>query len=311
MTITIGLMGDVMIGRLVNEFLDNAPAQAIWGDLLDELHATDLNVINLEAALTTSTEMFPKVFNFKASPEKVRSLLEGRIDVVNLANNHILDYATQGMLETFTTLENAHILHVGAGKSLKEARKPVIMTRQGITIGVLGATDNEPEWAATEQRAGIRYLKVGDLETALSDIRPLRKKVDILIFSYHWGPNMRQMPTEQFVQFAHQLIDHGVDIFHGHSAHIFQGIEEYKHGVILYDTGDFIDDYVVDPWLRNDQSFLFLIEANQAGYQKLRMIPTEIHDFCAQRARGRQAKEIQTRMEDLSIQITALPVKRP
>jgi poly-gamma-glutamate capsule biosynthesis protein CapA/YwtB (metallophosphatase superfamily) len=311
MTVTLGLMGDVMIGRLVNEFLDIAPAYAIWGDLLDELHATDLNLINLELAFTKCNEAVQKTFNFKADPDKVQSLVEGRVDVVNLANNHILDYTTKGLFETLFALNKAHILHVGAGKHLSEARQPVIVTRRGIKIGILGATDNEPSWGATEHKPGVRYLKVNDLESALSDIIPLKNQVDLLIFSYHWGPNMRQVPTENFVHFAHQLIDHGVDIFHGHSAHVFQGVEEYKKGLILYDTGDFIDDYAVDPLLRNDQSFLFLVEASKAGYQKLRMIPTEIRGFCAHRAKEKAAEEIQARMEDLSKQITALPVNRP
>jgi poly-gamma-glutamate capsule biosynthesis protein CapA/YwtB (metallophosphatase superfamily) len=310
-TITIGLMGDVMIGRLVNEFLDGAPPHAIWGDLLEELHATDLNLINLEAALTKSERRVPKVFNFKADPKKVDCLIEGRIDIVNLANNHVLDFATEGLLETVATLDKAHILHVGAGKTLQEARKPAIVNCRGIRIGVLGYTDNEPDWNATETRPGVRYLEVGDLETALSDLRPLREAVDILIFSYHWGPNMRSTPPREFVHFAHQLIDHGVDIFHGHSAHVFQGIEEYKKGLILYDTGDFIDDYAVDPLLRNDHSFLFLVEVSKEGYRAFRLIPTVIRNFCAHRAKGREAEHIQERMRELSMQITAVPEKRP
>src|SRR4029077_11022765 len=112
---------------------------------------------------------------------------------------------------------HAHILHVGAGRTLSEARKPVIIERMGIKVGILGYTDNEPHWNATETTPGPRYLEVGDLETALSDIQPLKAQVDVLIFSYHWGPNMRQSPSKKFIHFAHQLIDQGVDIFHGHS----------------------------------------------------------------------------------------------
>src|SRR5262245_51611524 len=96
-TIVIGLTGDVMMGRLVNEYLDEAPLQSIWGNLLSELLQTDLNLINLEAALTKSEKEVLKVFNFKADPYKVQGLKEARIDVVNIANNHILDYSEEGM----------------------------------------------------------------------------------------------------------------------------------------------------------------------------------------------------------------------
>src|SRR5262245_12899100 len=104
MSITIGLAGDVMIGRLVNEALEHLPPRYIWGDMIPTLQATDLNLINLEAALTHENRPVPKVFNFKADPQKVRVLTEGKIDLVNLANNHILDYGEAGLLETLATL---------------------------------------------------------------------------------------------------------------------------------------------------------------------------------------------------------------
>lgn len=309
--VTIGLTGDVMIGRLVNEFLKVAPPQAIWGNLLEEFHKTDLNLINLEAALTKSENVVPKIFNFKADPEKVQSLVEARIDVVNIANNHILDFSEEGLFETIETLDSMNILHVGAGKNLEDSRRPAILSKRGVKIGILGFTDNAPEWEATSHRAGVRYLRVGDLQSALSDIAPLRREVDVLIISYHWGPNMREYPSSSFIQFAHQLIDHGVDIFHGHSAHIFQGYEEYSKGLILYDTGDFVDDYYVDPLLRNDHSFLFLVEVSKKGYEKLRLIPVYIKDFCVHKAEGKVAKEIEARMNYLSKTMTAAPEKRP
>ncbi|MBC1213148.1 CapA family protein [Trichormus variabilis ARAD] len=69
------------------------------------------------------------------------------------------------------------------------------------------------------------------------------------------------------------LVDRGVNIFHGHSAHLFQCVEQYKQGLILYDTGDFLDDYAVDPVLRNDWSFVFLVEVSDRRLYKLRLIP--------------------------------------
>ena len=85
---------------------------------------------------------------------------------------------------------------------------------------------------------------------------------------------MRERPPQEFIDFAHALIDLGVDLIHGHSAHIFQGVEVYKGKIILYDTGDFIDDYAVDPYLRNDRSFLFLIECSHKRIQRLTLLPT-------------------------------------
>lgn len=306
----LGIAGDVMIGRLVNTFLNSAPMEAIWGDVLPELLKCDLNLINLETALTHSTHAIPKVFNFKADPQKVDALKRGHIHVVNLANNHVLDYANEGLIETLETLDHAQIRHVGAGKNLEEARKPVILNCKGIKVGIVGCTDNEPGWEAGQQKPGVRYIKVGDLKTVLEDIVPLREHVDLLVLSIHWGPNMRPFPSSEFMAFAHALIGNGVDILHGHSAHIFQGYETYKNGLILYDTGDFIDDYAVDPALRNDRSFFFKVHVSKRGVEKLELIPVRIKDCCVHLAKGNEAKEIQERMHYLT-SMTAAPEKRP
>lgn len=299
-TITIGLAGDVMIGRLVNEALDQTPPKYIWGDVLPLLKSNDFNLINLEAALTVSTKEVPKTFNFKADPHKVQALVEASIDVVNLANNHTLDYSVEGLLETLQTLDKAKIAHVGAGKNRAEARAPVIKNVHGIIIGILGCTDNEPAWEAGENKPGTFYLRVGDFAAIKEEIESLRKEVDIVILSIHWGPNMRERPTSEFKNFARKLIDHGVDIIHGHSAHIFQGIEIYKEGLILYDTGDFVDDYYVDPQLRNDRSFLFLVDVQKTGFKHIQLVPVRISNYQVNIAKGEDAQTCCLRMKQLS-----------
>lgn len=277
--LTIGFGGDLMFGRLVDEYLDNAPPIYVWGNLLPFLKSTDINLVNLETALTKSTHIVPKVFNFKAGPEKVSVLTEGFIDIVNIANNHILDFSKEGLFETIEVLDRAKIAHVGAGTNIESAKNPCIIEKKGIKIGFLGCTDNEPSWKATQTSPGTNYVAVGDVEAIAPSIKALRGLVDILILSMHWGPNMRQRPTQQFKKFARALIDLGVDVIHGHSAHIFQGIEVYKNKLILYDTGDLLDDYAVDPILRNDRSFFFVLTLDKKGLIGLKMIPTLISRF--------------------------------
>src|SRR5438128_8476511 len=100
----IGFAGDVMIGRMVDEKLQDAPPAYVWGDLLSALNSTSCNIVNLETALTLTRRAVPKVFNFKSHPEHVLWLKEANISLVNLANNHLLDYSEQGLLDTLTTL---------------------------------------------------------------------------------------------------------------------------------------------------------------------------------------------------------------
>lgn len=300
-TIIIGLTGDVMLGRAVNEFLDIKRSFSYpWGNVLPLLKKNDLNIINLETTLTISEKKVPKVFNFKASPDKVECLKIANIGVVNLANNHILDFSVEGLIETIEVLNNAGIKHVGAGMNINEAKKPVIIEKDGIKLGILGYTDYEQNWKATEKKPGVNLIEIGDIKKIKDDILLLKKHVDFIIISIHWGPNMRQRPTEEFKKFAHQIIDSGVNIIHGHSAHIGQGIEVYNSGLILYDTGDFVDDYMVDPILRNDRSFLYLVELNKEKIKKVRLIPVIISNYQVNLAVGENYKETLKNMQNLS-----------
>jgi poly-gamma-glutamate synthesis protein (capsule biosynthesis protein) len=112
---------------------------------------------------------------------------------------------------------------------------------------------------------------------------------------------MVEAPPEPFREFARWLLDRGVDVVHGHSAHVFQGIEVYRGRPILYDTGDFVDDYAVDPDRRNDRSFLFEVATSATGEPvELRLRPTEIDDCSVRRARDDAAAWSRDRMRALS-----------
>jgi poly-gamma-glutamate synthesis protein (capsule biosynthesis protein) len=302
-TITIGMVGDVMIGRGVNTAISNNGYSYPWGNVLPVLKNTDINIINLEAALTHSNEMVFKVFNFKATPDKIKTLTEARITAVNLANNHILDFSEEGLVETIQTLNGAGIKHAGAGMNEKEAKKPVILTKKNSTIGVLGFTDNEPGWKAGTSTSGVNYIDISkkeDCDKALIDIAQLRKETDIVIVSIHWGPNMNEEPARHFIDFAHAMIEQGAAIIHGHSAHNFQGIEVYNHKLILYDTGDFVDDYAVDPVLKNDHSFFFKVEASKQRIENVVLIPVLISNDQVNLAIGEDYKWCIRRMQHLS-----------
>lgn len=303
-TFILGLAGDCMIGRMVNELLKTKSPNYPWGNMLDTIKSVDFSIINLETTLTTSSHIVSKVFNFKSDPKNVAVLQKAGITVVNLANNHILDFGEEGLNETIATLWKSSTHYVGAGMDIYQARKPFIFVTEGFRIGVIGCTDNEPDWLATNDKPGINYIKIGDLQTISKQIDDLRPKVDLLILSIHWGPNMRKRPSGEFQKFAHALIDAGVDILHGHSAHIVQGIELYNNRLILYDTGDFVNDYAVDPQLRNDQSLFFKVtvkkDRSNIHLSQLTVIPVRISNMQVNKAEDMQAKQFLEHVQTLS-----------
>jgi poly-gamma-glutamate capsule biosynthesis protein CapA/YwtB (metallophosphatase superfamily) len=299
----LALGGDVMIGRLVNEAIDRNGYSYPWGDLLPQITQADASIVNLETTLTYSNRIVPKVFNFKATPDKVQTLTAAGITAVALANNHILDFSEEGLEETLLTLQSTGIPYTGAGLNEAEAAKPVYIRKKDYSIGLLSFTDNEPGWKAGPQKCGTNYIRIGDSkdqQKVLAAVQHLRREVDLVVVSLHWGPNMRTEPPPLFVDFARQLVKQGADIIHGHSAHIFQAVEVYRNKLILYDTGDLVDDYVVDSVLRNDLSFLFLVELRDRDLYRLKLIPTAINHCQVNKSQNRNHTWSLNRLQQLS-----------
>ncbi len=305
-SITIAFVGDVMLGRLVNDAIRRHGPAHVWGDTLHVLLSADFRAINLECVIAESGKPWtrtPKAFHFRAEPVAIEALRYAKIDYVSIANNHSLDFGEEALIEMVELLDRANIARAGAGRNLNEARRPAILERKGFKIGVISFTDNEPIWQAGEQRPGIFYLPITTQEESFKQVseavKDLRASCDLIVVSAHWGPNMVEYPPPEHIAFAHAAMDAGADIFHGHSSHVFQGIEAYRGKVIFYDCGDFIDDYVVDEDLRNDESFIFLVTLTREGEREIEIVPVIINDFTfcqVNVARGRIARRIIRRM---------------
>jgi poly-gamma-glutamate capsule biosynthesis protein CapA/YwtB (metallophosphatase superfamily) len=313
--ITLALTGDVMLGRGVAESLDHRMRpEEPWGDVRPLLDDADLRIINLECAVTDNEQPWtrtPKVFHFRAPPSAIETLRTARIDACSLANNHTLDFEEQGLLDTLEHLDAAGIRHAGAGRNREEAADTAVLavpsdpTRR---VALLAFTDNEPPFAAGADWPGTNYLPVSlqpdvllRVEKAVATLREMG--VETVIFSNHWGPNMVRRPRELFRRFARAVIDRGADIFYGHSAHVFQGVEIYRGKPIIYDTGDFIDDYAIDPRMRNDWSFLFRVSLEEGGFQRLELTPVKLSYARVDLAKGGEREKILDRMERLSAEM--------
>ena len=307
----IGLTGDVMLGRLVDEHQRDRPVTAVWGDLLDHLEDLDALLVNLECCLSSGGRRWRRTrqaFHFRAHPDRaVPALQRAGVDCCALANNHVLDFEEEALRDTLDHLDDGCIARAGAGRTREGAFEPASVTAGDLDVGVVSFTDNTPEYAASEASPGTAYVEIDvddeGTRAAVSEAleRARERDPDFLVASLHWGPNMVETPPDSFREFGRWLVDQGVDLIHGHSAHVFQGIEVYDGRPILYDTGDFVDDYAVDDWLRNDRSFLFEASVTDDGDPaELRLLPTEIDDFSVHRASPEAAEWSRERMRELS-----------
>ncbi len=306
-----GLTGDVMLGRLVDDRQRDRNVGAVWGDVRERLQSLDCLAINLECTLSTRGQPWTRThrpFHFRADPDwAVPALTDVDVSFAALANNHVLDFEEPALEDTLDELDEAGIAHAGAGRTEAAAFEPATIEVGGLTVAFVSLTDNTPEYAAGSDEPGTAYVPIRDDQEetreraarALSDARATAP--DLLVASLHWGPNMVEEPPPEFRQFARFLVDEGVDLIHGHSAHVFQGIEVVDGVPVLYDCGDFVDDYAVDRQLHNDRSFLFEVRLAPSGtIESLRLFPTQIDSCAVYRAKEPAASWSRERMRDLS-----------
>ena len=301
------LVGDVMLGRLVNKLLKEAPPAYPWGDTLPLFHAADFRFCNLECVLADHGSPWsatPKVFHFRSDAKNLQVLHAAQITAVSLANNHVLDFQEAALFEMLRLLDEQGIVRAGAGHTFAEAAQPAIVEIQGSTIGLLAFTDNEPSWEATEEQPGVSYVPIAVQDQRarrlFEQIRHLKQQVDYLMVSAHWGPNRGYLAPPAHLPFAHALIDAGADLVVGHSGHVFRGIELYQGRPIFYCLGNFIDDYAVDPLERNDQGCLVSLEIKEHVLSSFRVYPTIIQDRQARRACRKEARAIAAKLQQLS-----------
>lgn len=326
-TVTLFLCGDVMTGRGIDQVLPhpsnprihesymnsaqgyvqiaeeaNGPIPEpvdfdyIWGDALEELRRTgpDVSIINLETAVTTSSDFWPgKGINYRMHPKNIPCITAAGIDCCVLANNHVLDWGYDGLKETLTTLADAELKFAGAGRNLLEAEAPAIIEVAGKgRVLVFGFGDDSSgiplQWGARHDKPGVNLLpdfSEHTLSRIAERISDLKQKGDCVVASIHWGGNWGYKIVNAQREFARRLIDLAhVDVVHGHSSHHPKGIEVYQGKPILYGCGDFLNDYEGisgHEEFRGDLSLMYLVTLDLATGKlvNLTMSPLQIKRF--------------------------------
>jgi hypothetical protein len=164
---------------------------------------------------------------------------------------------------------------VGAGSDVDQARRPTVLEANGFRVGVVGLTDHPAEFAAGSDRPGVAYadLRAGVPSWIEAAVRST--EADAVLVTPHWGPNMSPSPVRHVQDTAEAILQAGATVIAGHSAHVFQGVANR----VLFDLGDFVDDYAVDPVLRNDLGLLWLVTLDQDGPVALEAVPLAL-DYC-------------------------------
>jgi len=201
-------------------------------------HSLDADIIlaNLEAPIGRGYPT-PGKINLYSPEESVLYLRDAGINVVNLANNHIMDYGEIAAKRTMRLLKEAGIHYFGIG-TLSDIVNPVVLKVKGLRLAFMGyaAPTTHPIFASNDTLGCDRL----NIEKIVDDIQTVKQEADCIIVSLHWGFQDQFYPTPEQIAQAHTIIDAGAHVIIGHHAHVFQGFEQYKKGIIFYGLGNFI-----------------------------------------------------------------------
>jgi poly-gamma-glutamate capsule biosynthesis protein CapA/YwtB (metallophosphatase superfamily) len=278
----------------------------IWGDALAELDraGVDLRIVNLETSITSSENYWRhKEIHYRMHPRNIDCIAVARIDCCCLANNHVLDWGYDGLAETLNTLDAAGIAHTGAGHDAREAAAPAVLDvpEKGrvLVFSYASPTSGVPrEWAATAEKPGVNFLEDISEETARRIAREMlrfNREHDVIVASIHWGGNWGYHIRNEEIRFAHQLIEEGIAVVHGHSSHHVKTVEIYNDRLVLYGCGDFLNDYEgISGYevFRSDLTLMYLpaINSRQGQLVEMRLLPMRIARFRLNRSAETDAK---------------------
>lgn len=201
----------------------------------------DYFAANQEFPFSSRGQQAPdKQYTFRLPESRVSLMNEIGVDLVTLANNHALDFGTDALLDTVSTLDQAGILHVGAGADSEAARQPAIVDVNGVRVGFIGASRVIPvaSWTAGASSPGM--LTAYDPALLVQTIQETRPLCDYLVVLIHWGVERAEMPVDHQTSLSRQCIDAGADLVVGSHPHVLQGIEYYRGKPIVYSLGNFI-----------------------------------------------------------------------
>ena len=238
--VTIRGVGDIMVIAGAARALERNGFEYPFGPVAELIRAADIGFGNLEMPICSRPvkSHFPEVCpDFYSPPQTAEALKFAGFDVLNLANNHIMDWGWEALEETLTRLRGFGMQTIGAGKNLSAARQPAILTVDDSRVGFLGY-GVRGLWNASETSPGTAPL---DRDLILEDVRALRPDVDLLVVSLHTGI-LSDYPNPEDRDLAHEAIRNGVDLILGHGPHVIQGIEMVEGKAIYYSLGNFMID---------------------------------------------------------------------
>lgn len=297
--VTLSFVGDVMMAGNVERLVEQHGYDYPFQNVREMLLKSDLSVANLETSVTEGGEPEDKQYVYRTKPKALAAMRDHGIRLVTLANNHSMDYGVEGFLDTLDHLEQAGILHVGAGRNEAEAYRPAVVELNGVRTAFLGFSMVVPHasWKAEGDRPGV--AQTYDYRQPTEAIRKARQEADLVVVLVHWGEERKEEPNGRQKEMARRYIDAGADLVVGSHPHVLQGAEQYKGKWIFYSLGNFIFTTNDNPltW----ESVILNASCTKEGACDLSVVPVRNAWALPTPLEGEEAARVFGRLSDLSI----------
>lgn len=245
-TASLVFTGDVCVGdewynmqayhRMGSDIKNN-----ITEDVRNWISGADVALMNCECTISDRGEPTPgKLYTFRGKPENAEIFVQLGVDIVSLANNHAHDYGRDAFLDTMTALEEAGVVHVGAGETLDEAMQYRSFVADGMKIAYVSASNAEKYRltpGAAETSPGI--LLMYEEENVLTAIDRAAREADVVVAYLHWGTENSQKVNADQQKKRDLFIEHGADVIVGAHPHVLQPWETVNGVPVVYSLGNF------------------------------------------------------------------------
>ena len=313
--ILMNFVGDIILARRIENYINLYGYEPIFDPTFPILGgAADITVANLECPLTNQGSPHPtKSVVFRGSPENVVALTYAGIDIVTIANNHIIDYGLEGLQQTQSVLIGEGITFFGAGANSYEALQPTFYLKSGVNFALLGSSDRTGQYNNHQPYLNAGFNKPGFANLTESNIiqqiNSVRNVADLIIFEMHSGSEYSLSPSDWFgkiilnedpdgdedyspdfrspresdIELRHFAIDQGADVVICHHPHIIHGFEVYNGKLIAHSLGNFVFD------LNYPETFPTLVlnsKIDETGFYEYSITPAYIDDYIPVQARG-------------------------
>ena len=238
---SIIIAADIVPTKSNYKLFENGDIDSLIGkELRTKLNNASFSAMNLEVPLADKTDPIRKCGPCLISPTNtILGISKINPHFMTLANNHILDQGYSGLTSTIDILRKYNISYAGAGNNIEEAKKPFIISIEGIKFGFYCCTEHEFS-VATDMSPGANPY---DPLVSFDDVQALKSSCDYIIVLYHGGKEHYRYPSPMLRRIFHKFADVGADLVIAQHTHCIGCKEEYKGCTLVYGQGNFLFDY--------------------------------------------------------------------